>query len=158
MNKYFKGLSEEEYKVLVDAPVKISVLIAGADSIIDEKEVNWAEKVTEFRTQTEDVELREYYRDVNEGFSEKLFSEIERLKQLGDSVKERNFKLSEELMLVNELWEKINKDLAIKLYNSFKTLAIHIARSSGGVIGFGAISPEEKLWIDLKMIKNPEEE
>ncbi|MEX0968223.1 MAG: hypothetical protein WD077_13360 [Bacteroidia bacterium] len=156
MHQGLENLSPEEYKFIHEVPAWITVLIAGADNVIDQQELEWAERITHFRTMKEDYLLREFYREIDENFHQSLQDKIQELKGIADNAEGRNLWISQKLAKVNELWPKIEYNLATKLYVSFKTLASHIANSSGGVLGFGAMSPSEKLWVDLQMIDNPE--
>lgn len=158
MHKAYQNLTPDEYSFLLEVPMYITILVAGADAVIDMNEVDWAEKITHFRTLTEKFGLREYYRDVDAHFHENLMKKIVEIKEMDETVEERNLRISEILMRINDLLPKLDKDVATRLYHSYKTLAHQIADSSGGVLGFGAISPSEKLWVELRMLDDPSSE
>ena len=61
----------------------------------------------------------------------------------------------EKLELKQDVFQKLDKKFAIKLYASLKETAIHIAEASGGVFGYMSVGYEESRLIDLKMIKDP---
>lgn len=151
----FEKLSKEEYAFLINVPATVTVLIAGADNVIDQEEIDWAERIASFRTYKEDYHLREYYRDVEQHFSDKLAAKIDEAQQYGKLARDRNLKLSEELTRVNNLWPKMELEIAKKLYHSFRTFAAHLANSSDGVLGFGTVSPAEAIWVKLRMMDDP---
>jgi len=153
MLKEFKILSEDEITLLIDAPALITILIGGADGNLDEKEITWAAKIKSYRSTKENSILKDYYLKASINFVEKIEGF---LKVLPEELNERNKAISERLRGINNVFRKIDNTFAIELYKSYRTYAEQIAKASGGFLGFSNISTEEKVFLELSMIKNPE--
>ncbi len=152
MIQQFKNLSEEEKTALLDAPALIAILIAGADNNIDEKEVNFSEKIAHYRAGNNESNLQGYYSEVDKFISDAIAQQINTLpKELID----RQHIITEELSKLNEIFPKLDKGFATDLYKSFLTFAKSVAQSSGGVWGYASITPEEERLLGLSMIKDP---
>jgi len=145
----FAGLTEAESTQMIDAIPLITILIAGADGDIDPTETEWAEKLTKIRQYDYDNELNDYYKKVGENYADRVTDLIAELP--GDTDRRRNA-ISERLGALNDSLAKLDKDYAVSLIDSFKTFASHVAKASGGFLGFGSISNEEHKLIDLPMI------
>lgn len=150
MTHQFQGVSDSEYEQLKSAVSLITVLIAGADGQIDQKEKDWAKKVAKIRSYSLPGGLKEFYLEVREDFEERLDQLVE--KYAGD-VDTRNRQISEELSKLNVILPKIrNKEAAAALYDSYISFAKHVARASGGFLSWGTVNPQEKRLIGLEMI------
>lgn len=148
----FKNLTEEENTALLDAPALIAVLIAGADNKIDEKEINYSEKLAHFRAGNNESSLQPYYAEVDKFIGDAI---IQQLKNLPEDLHERQNIISEELSKLNEIFPKLDKEFASELYKSYLTFAKSVAKSSGGIWGYASITAEEEKLLGLSMIKNP---
>lgn len=148
----FKNLNEQETSLLLEAPALISILIAGADGEINKKEIDWGAKIAHFRSENENSVLQNYYREVDKMFIDTLEQFLSTLPQ---DIEERKNKINSELSKLNDVFKKLDKSYASELYKSFLSLAKHVAQSSGGIWGFGSISPEEQKMLGLEMINNP---
>ncbi|MBN4081679.1 hypothetical protein JYU23_00960 [bacterium AH-315-C07] len=155
MIQQFSNLSEQEIDLMLNVPVLITILIAGADNDIDQDEQSWAKKLTTYRQFTEKPVLQEYYREVNQNFEANLNKFVSYIESFPSEAGERNPQISSELEKLNEILPKLEPEFSLTFYESIKSLAKHIAEASGGVLGFGSISPEEKEWVDLVMVNNP---
>ena len=153
MFEYFKDLSEKESSLVVDAIAYITVLIAGADGKIDHKEKEWATKVTKIRSYNLPVGLKDYYKIVGENYQERLDELIETLPQ---DVEERSTLIQNRLAELNDILPKMNRNFSIQLVESYRSFAEHVARASGGFLGFGSLSSKEKEVMGLDMITYPE--
>ena len=142
-------LNEDEYSMLIDSVSLITVLIAGADDHIDPRETDWAEKITRIRSYNYRNELKGFYLKVGEDYSERLHDWINRLP---NDREEREKIITEELEKLNPILQKLEEGIADLLYKSLTSFARHVARASGGIAGFGSITPEEAKYIDLPMI------
>lgn len=151
MREEFKGLSPREYEKLKNAISEITVLIAGADGTIQESEKNWAEKVTKIRSYTLPPRLAGFYKEVGIDFKEKLDVWVDKfLTDQEGTIQEIKFRLAE----LNGAFAKLeDKRIAYELYLSFRSFARHVARATGGFLGWGAIGPEEDEMIGLTMIE-----
>ena len=151
--KEFENLREDEVQVLLDAPVYVSILIAGADGKIDKSERKEAIEVARSKQSIAREELVEYYKMVGESFEGKFNSLIE---SLPEDTKDRNTDIEQELRKLNFILPKIDRPFAIKFYASLKDLAKKIAEASGGILGYLSVSYEEQTLMELKMINDPE--
>lgn len=70
-------------------------------------------------------------------------------------VNDREPKVVEKLIKINDLMKLVDKTFAIVLYTSLKGIAISVAKSSGGFMGVGSISEDEKKYLELPMIDDP---
>ncbi|PCH66230.1 MAG: hypothetical protein COC01_08645 [Bacteroidetes bacterium] len=155
MDDQFKDLSQQEIDLMINTPVLITILIAGADNDIDPDEQKWAKKLTTYRQFTEKPILQDYYKTVSENFESNLEKFVVYINSFPQDAKERNPHIAQELEKLNDILTKLDDEFSTNFYESIKSFAQHIAEASGGVLGFGSISPEEKAWVDLSMIKNP---
>jgi uncharacterized protein YydD (DUF2326 family) len=149
MIEHLKSLKEEDYNKLKDAVPQITVLIAGADGKIESGQLEWAEKVTNIRSYKMEEELADFYREVGVDFNEKLDGI---LRSMPENVRERTAMLTEKLEALNEIFAKLEPQIASKLYKSFTSFARHVAQASGGFLGFFSINQEEAKLIGLPMI------
>jgi len=149
MSTKFKGITSEEYKSLKDAIALITILVAGADNNIDQEEKEWAEKLTRIRSYANDDTLHDFYNEVGETFSEDLEKYIE---ELPSDVSARNLEISRRLNSLNAPLSHVPNLIGAKLYQSYKSFAEHVAKSSGGVMRFFTISGEEKAVMGLDML------
>lgn len=147
--KQTQNLSIPEQQLLIATPVLISILIAGADEEIDQKEQQWSSKLVQFRTSAGDPLLMEYYQEVDQVF-ETLLSNY--LKVSGATATERTNNLSAELKRLNDVLPKLEREYAEALLRSWKDFAKKVAEASGGFLGFAKISPEEEALIGLPML------
>ena len=150
MTHYFDVLEKEEYQQLKDAIALITVYIAGADGEIDQDEAQWATKVTKIRSYNLPNELGSFYQDVGPEFSDKLSAFQNEL----NTLEVRNQKVAKRLAALNPILAKLDPMMGAALYNSYISFAKHVAKASGGFLGFFAIGPEEAALLELKMI-NP---
>ncbi|RED93879.1 hypothetical protein [Marinoscillum furvescens] len=152
MIEEFENLREDEIEVLVNAPVHVAILIAGADGNIDKSERKEAIEVARSKQSRAREQLVDYYKLVGESFEEKFNSMID---SLPEDAEERNKAITAELRKLNFILPKVDKNFAVKLYASLKDLAKKIAEASGGILGYLSVSYEEAKLIELKMINDP---
>lgn len=143
------GINEGEKHQLIDAIAQITVLVAGADGVIDTTEVAWAEKLTKIRSYSNDELLNEYYGYVGDEFESKL---NELIKSLPEEVGPRNDSLTKELSALNGILAKLDNLHASSLYSSFVSFAEHVAKASGGFLRMWNVSSEEKAVMSLPML------
>jgi hypothetical protein len=147
--KYFENLSQAELLQLEEAIPQIAVLIAGADGRIDVKETEWAEKLTHIRTYSSPQDLHEFYEQIDANFSTNFNALIN---DLPKDTATRQEILNNKLSGLNAILAKLEPHVAYHLYDSFVSFAKNIARASGGVLGFGAVSNDEAHWMNLPML------
>ncbi len=153
MVEQFKDLSEEEILLVLKAPAMVSVLIAGADGKIDNKEKSVAASLAKLKTYRARTILIDYYNEVYKDFENHMNQLIN---DLPTDSNERSKILEAELEKLNPILKKLDKKFAINFYESMKNFAKQVAEASGGILNMLSISVEESKLIDLKMINNPE--
>lgn len=152
MDKHLKDLTAEEKSLLFNIPALIAVLVAGAEGKIDKKELDWSEKTVHFRAHYKDSKLHDYYLEVEKYIHDAVTGFI---KDMPVDTAERQAEINSELSKVNSILTKIDHHFAVELYNSFISFAKQVAKSSGGVVGYGAITPSEEKVLSLDAIKHP---
>lgn len=145
-NQLYK-ISDQERKQLIEAPVLITLLIAGADGEFSPTEAQWAEKVVGFRKDTAHYTLQYYYELVSDGFDKKL----EDLHSYYGGMNNRSTAIQEELSKLKPILSKLDEHYREKLIESYKSLAKQIAESSGGILGFFSRNKEEEALMKLEM-------
>lgn len=148
----FEKLTEEEIKVMIQAPVYVSILIAGADNKIDKSEINGAVELVKLKQTKARQALLDYYKEVGKDFGHDL---QESIKELPADASKRNPVVIAYLEKINDILPKLEKEFATQFYASLKEFAKNVAESSGGVLGYMAIGYEESKLIGLDMIKDP---
>ena len=148
MIENFKMLNEAEFDKLKDAISLITVYIAGADGNIDADELEWAEKITSIRSYNAPDGLSKFYEEVGVDFQERIDKYVTSL----DSIELRNSTVEQKLTELNPILAKLDLRIGAALYKSYVSFAKHVAKASGGFLGFFSIGPDEKALLDLKMI------
>ncbi|MBX7042995.1 MAG: hypothetical protein K1X85_08830 [Ignavibacteria bacterium] len=150
----FKNLTQQEINTIIDAPILVTILIAGAEGKIDEREIDWGAYVIHFRVSDyESSSMMRVYKETDTVFSDSLTSYLENLPKDTD---ERSRELNARLAELNPILRKVDPKFAREFYDSLKTLAKQVAKSSGGIWGYGSISPQEQKYLDLDVIEQPE--
>lgn len=148
----FKNLTDEEIEVMLQVPVLVSILIAGADGTIDRSEIKQAVSLSKLKQTKAREDLIDYYAEAGRDFEDKIKIMIN---QFPAGAAERNPLIIKELEKVNDVLPKLNKTFATEFYESIKDMAKKIAEASGGVLGYMAVGYEESKLIGLNMIKDP---
>jgi hypothetical protein len=147
----FEMLTQDEKELMYDVIPLITLLIAFADGEMDDNERSWAEKITEIRTYSAHETLIEYYQTVGVESQEKLNI---LLKSLPEDNEQRLAEISKKLAGLNAILPKLDQVFAWRYYNDLLSFAKHIAKASGGFLGWSSISKAEEEVIGLNMI-NP---
>ena len=147
----FQYLNQTEKSKMYDAIPLITILIACADGDLTHKERTWAEKITKIRSYSYHESLREYYLNVGKSYQEKLDYFLEKFPL---NVDRRTAIISTELEDLNPILMKLDQVFAWRFYESLLSFAKHVARSSGGFLGWSSINEAERKLIGLEMI-NP---
>jgi len=145
----FERVNETQFQVLKDAIAWIAALIAGADGEIDKEETEWAEKLTKIRSYANPNVLTPFYKEVGVDFHDSLHAKLDSL-PIGKVEREKI--LYAKLAEVNEVLPLIDNKLAYELYKSYLSFAKHVAKQTGGFLGFLSIDKEEGELISLSMI------
>ncbi len=146
---HFENLTPSELQQLEMAVVQISILVAGADGTIDAEEVAWADKVAHIRGYSGEEWLQEFYDQVAANFKI-TFNDM--LKALPTDTALRQATLSTELAKLDPILAKLDSKVGYKMYHSYQTLAMSIAKASGGILGFASVSRDEEKVVHLQMI------
>ncbi len=158
MIQHFNNLTEGEASRMLNAIPLITILIAGADDMIDYDEKKWAIKLANIRTYSNPNELHDYYSHIGTNFAERLNKNID---ELPKNTAERQQSISNQLAELNTIFPKLDPPFNAKLYDSFVSFAKHVANASGGFLGFSRVSKAESEWMTLPMLEPillPEEE
>ncbi|MBT8231738.1 MAG: hypothetical protein HKO66_07820 [Saprospiraceae bacterium] len=150
MTQGFEALNDQEFGILKDAIAWITLIIANADGKIDERETEWAQKLTKIRSYNNPSFLNAFYEEVGKEFSDTLDG---LMKNLPEDKNEATAMLSGKLEQVNAILPCLDNTVAYELYHSYKSFAKHVAKASGGFLGMMSISTEESLLMELPMIE-----
>jgi len=146
------SLSTEEQEFMHKAPILVCILIAGADGDIDRDEIKGAISQANKKQRSANNSLTRLYSEIGEDFEDKLKV---LLQYYPVEVTQRNPMITEELMRLNQLLPRIDRDFAIQFYKSICDLAMKVAKSSGGWFGMKSIGEAEAKYVKLPMIKDP---
>lgn len=146
-------LTPEQQAQLYDAPVMITILIAGADDNFDAKERKKANELARFKKLNPDQpQVHAFYASVEERFEDRLAHWLGEYPALAES---RNPIIAKQLEQLNPILTQLSTELSTALYKSFLSWARQVAESSGGVLGYFSIGEEEKSWVALPMLHDP---
>ena len=148
----FKSLNAQEQNLMLNAPILVTLLIAGAEGNIEKKEIDWGAKIIHFKAEDKDAVLQNYCKEVDIIFNDTMDNFI---KSLPENPEERGIKINSELKKINNILPKIDKKFASTFYKGLKVLAIQVAKAAGGIWGYGSVSPQEQKYIDLDVINPP---
>lgn len=154
MIKEISHLSEDEQSLLYKAPVWVAILIAGADSKFDKKEIKAAITASKWHPGLSDSPLAIFYQELSRHFEVDLKGYIALMPK---EVSQRTELIIDELKKLNNVLPKLDKKFAIRYYESLKGIAKKVAGSSGGIFGVLNVGPEERKHVNLRMINNPSE-
>lgn len=145
----FSKLSENQFQITKDALAWITVLVAGADGDINQEEKEWAAKVTKIRGYHNPNELTPFYEEVGKEYAAKLEKLINSVPR---DTSERQGILTRKLEQLNTILPLLENNLGYHLLNSYRSFAKHVAKASGGFLGFFSISSEEAKLLGLPML------
>jgi len=149
MLKTLEELKSDDYQQLLDAFPLIAVLIGSADGYIEQNEIESAHRVTVIRSHSFDADLKPFYRDVSKGFLSKIEDVIDVAPRKKEEL--QTF-LSAELEKCSPILAQLRDDLAVRILESMRSYAKHIAEASGGFLNYLSISSEEDDLVNLDMI------
>lgn len=127
----------------------ITVLISGADGNIEREELTWAKKIAGVREYGPPSKLHGFYQEVGVDYEETVNGLID---TLPNDTAERTAEISERLAELNPILAKLDNPTAHAYYKSFTSFAEHVAKATGGFMGFFSVSAEEKSLMNLPMI------
>ncbi len=147
----FDKLNLVEKELMYNAIPLITILIACADGELTHRERTWSEKITRIRSYSYHESLREFYLNVGKDYQEKLDYYLEKLPL---NIDKRTVIISNKLSKLNAILPKLEEVFAWRYYKSLLSFAKHVARSTGGFMGWSAINEAERKLLGLDMI-NP---
>ena len=147
----FEMLSEEQFDVTKKAITWITILIAGADGEIEKEETEWAKKIAHIRSYHNPNELTPFYEEVGKDFSSILNNLLD---QLPVGTNDRQELLIRQLSKLNNILPILDNNLGHLLLKSYRSFAKHVAKASGGFLGFLSVGKEEDKLIDLPMLND----
>jgi hypothetical protein len=136
---------------MLKAPILVAILIAGADGVIDKREISEVAQFLEKQTRIKS-ELAEYFREVAPDFEDKMNVVLQGYPR---KTAERNAVIVDDLSKLNAVLPKIASEFASQFYHILKKIAQKTAASSGGLLGMNAIDEREARYLELYMIENP---
>ena len=146
----FEHLNSTEKEMMYDAIPLITILIACADGELTHRERSWSEKITQIRSYSYHESLREFYLNVGKNYQGKLDYFLEKYPL---NIDRRTAIISEKLGELNSILPKLEGVFAWRYYKGLMSFAKHVARSSGGFLGWSAINDKERKLLGLDMIK-----
>lgn len=152
MLDHIHHLSEEEKNLVLQAPVYVSLLIAGADGHIQQEEQKRILELVHTKTFSEHYELRELYAALKHDLAGHL---RQMMAALPEDTNERQAMLSGLLGRLNHIFPQLEKHFARRLYKNLREFAHYIAHADGGFWGISAVSDAEQQWIKLPMLEEP---
>lgn len=152
MHSKIEHLSSAEKKLVLDAPILITALIAGADGDFHYDEIKKAVKIIHVKTYSEPRDVRGVYKSIDK-HSEEMIDHL--INHLPKFAKERNAILVERLQGLNRIFPKLDPNFAHQLYASLRELAYYV--SNGGNLGsMDFHSEDEKHYAKLDFLKKPQ--
>ncbi len=149
MPRDFESLTKEEKQLMIDAIPLITLLVAGADGEMDEKELDWAEDLTKIRSFDHNNKLNDFYEMIDQQFEARMRAYYS---ELSGDTNARLQQLSDHLAKLNPVLQKMDDLAAAIYYKNFRSFAKHIAEASGGIMRFLTVGPEEAAVIELPML------
>jgi len=148
MAKYFDTLSQEDRQILKDAFVSITLLIASAEGNLNDAEINEAINTIKVRGYEANHIFYEFYDEIGQDFTQKLTDAL----ATATISRESEDLYANQISRVNAVFDKLPNSVSRRLYQDYLSFAHRIANASGGILGFGTISREERNLIHLPMI------
>lgn len=145
-------LSAEEFERLVLAIPQVAVMVGGADGDFDESEKAWTSKLVSIRGYNSPDELEPLYDAAANYVGDNLHAFYT---SYPEETEARIAHLEKELSQLNPILSKLDPHSARLVYGSLRSLAWHVARTSGGFLRFGSISKVEEKWVSLPMLVKP---
>lgn len=152
MLKNLVHLKEEEKQLLIDAPLYVSILLAGADGNVNSYEKKRTIELVHVKTYSETPALRDLYHEVEIDAQHRL---NELLAAMPDETVARNEKISSILEKINHILPRLEFHFAHRYYKSLRDFAHYVAETDGGFWRVGAVGEKEKVWVKLPMIHEP---
>lgn len=148
-------LNDAELEFLAGTVTRIALLVGSADGHFSAEEKDAAERLVHVRSFSHPAALEGLYERAFDEFHATLDSLLTNFDGNFDDLHQS---LETDLTRVNTILQKLEYESARMVVESLRSFAWHIAKSSGGFLGMGAISKAEEHWIHLPMIQEPANE
>lgn len=145
-----RNLNDGEKETIMNAPIYVGILIGCADGEMSADESARIEKVIKTKTFSEKNDVHYLYEDLAENNLHQTI--IDLFNASGSTVEEKSQFAHDKLASINTILPKLNPTYAVQYRDSLHDVAVAVAKASGGVLGIGTISVEEKELLDLPMI------
>lgn len=152
MLKNLVQLKEDEKQLMIDAPLYVSILLAGADGDVNNYEKKRTLELVHVKTYSETLALRDLYHEVEVDAKHRL---NELLATMPETANERNEHISAILEKINLILPKLEFHFAHRFYKSLRDFAHYVAETDGGFWSVGSVGEAEKKWVKLPMIMEP---
>jgi hypothetical protein len=149
---HISKLHHTDQELIRKAPLLVSILVAGADGVIEHEEIEKAVSLIHTKSFSEASDIRHLYKDIDHDVEETL---DKLLKGLPSDAKEREKIITAELEQLNHVMTKLDGQVALDFYNSLRNFAVHVAQTSGGVFGMLKLNFHEKEVVKLPMLAKP---
>jgi hypothetical protein len=149
---HISKLHHTDQELIRKAPLLVSILVAGADGVIEHEEIEKAVSLIHTKSFSEASDIRHLYKDIDHDVEETL---EKLLKGLPSDSKEREKIITAELEQLNHVMQKLDGQVALDFYNSLRNFAVHVAQTSGGVFGMLKLNFHEKEVVKLPMLTKP---
>jgi hypothetical protein len=150
MHSKIEHLSNAEKNLVLNAPILVTALIAGADGEFHTEEIKQAVKIIHIKTYSETRDVSGVYKSID-GHSEEMIDEL--ISHLPKGTQERNQALIEQLKGLNEIFPKLDENFARDLFHSLRELAFYV--SNAGDLGIAYHSDQEKEYVKLDFLQVP---
>jgi len=149
---HISKLHQTDQELIRKAPLLVSILVAGADGVIEHEEIEKSVSLIHTKSFSEASDIRHLYKEIDHDVEESL---NKLLKGLPTDAKEREKSISLELEGLNRIMLKLDGQIALDFYNSLRNFAVHVAQTSGGVFGMLKLNFREKEVVKLPMLNKP---
>ncbi len=155
MLKHTENLNEQEREIVVNSPLYVSALIAGADGDFSSDELKRTYELVHIKTFSEKFGLKDLYASLEPEMEDKMREMIANLPQ---EQAERNAFLTGKLQQLNTILAKMEYSFAHSLWRSLREFAHYIANADGGFWSMGSVSSEEQVFVKLEMLAEPQKD
>ena len=149
MLKEFTPLTPAEQQAMFDAVPLITILVAGADGDMDEREISEAKRLADIRSYDNHGRLQAFYEIIDDTMPARIEAMAAELPQDTDA---RQRAISERLAQLNGILAKLKLPFGYLYYQSFRSFSRFVAEAHGGFMRFMTVGPEEAKVVDLPML------
>jgi hypothetical protein len=145
----FNALNDQDKETVLHAFPLIAIYIAGADGTIDKDELAWSKKLTSIRSFAGRKDIQVIFDTLDPQFDALMQHYMD---ALPTDLNEKNTAIAAHLSKLNPILAGFEPHFGYRLYHNYVTYAEHIAKSSGGILGFGSVNADEDKLMGLDMI------